>query len=132
MRFTTGDTVWDVCVWGTVIVLMSMVMSAAQYGDLYFTIITSLALVAELVLIWKTYVPLLRKVEVVNGGSDGQEDFVTVLFTANLLDYTVDDTTGDVVDGSATSPVKFAEEWSWARLTGTDNWLLEGIKVISE
>ena len=74
----------------------------------------------------------IRKVEVVNGGSDGQEDFVTVLFTANLLDYTVDDTTGDVVDGSATSPVKFAEEWSWARPTGTDNWLLEGIKVVSE
>jgi predicted lipid-binding transport protein (Tim44 family) len=74
----------------------------------------------------------IRKVEVVSCGSDGQEDFVTVLFTANLLDYTVDDRTEDVIDGSAVSPVKFAEEWTWARSTGTDNWLLEGIKVVSE
>lgn len=74
----------------------------------------------------------IRKVEVVNAGSDGVEDFVTVLFTANLLDYTVNDRTGDIIDGSATSPVKFAEEWTWARGTGTDDWLLEGIKVVSE
>ena len=74
----------------------------------------------------------IRKVEVVNGGSDGVEDFVTVLFTANLLDYTVNDRTEDIVDGSATSPVKFAEEWTWARATDTDDWLLEGIKVVSE
>ncbi len=74
----------------------------------------------------------IRKVEVVNAASDGREDFVTVLFTANLLDYTVDEKTGDLVSGSMTTPVKFAEEWTWARSTGTENWLLEGINVISE
>lgn len=72
----------------------------------------------------------IRKVEVVNAGSDGSEDFVTILFTANLLDYTVDETSGEIVSGSNTTPVKFAEEWSWARTTGTDNWLLEGINVV--
>jgi predicted lipid-binding transport protein (Tim44 family) len=70
----------------------------------------------------------IRKVEVINAGSDGKEDFVTVLFSANLLDYTVDDSSGELVDGSMTTPVKFAEEWTWARLSGTDNWKLEGIK----
>jgi predicted lipid-binding transport protein (Tim44 family) len=71
----------------------------------------------------------IRQVEIVNCGSDGKEDFVTVLFTANLLDYTVDEQSGELVSGSMTEPVKFAEEWSWARKSGTDNWLLEGIEV---
>jgi predicted lipid-binding transport protein (Tim44 family) len=70
----------------------------------------------------------VRGVEIVQAGSDGREDFVTVLFTANLLDYTVDDKTGAVVSGSITDPVKFREEWTWARPTGTQNWKLEGIK----
>ena len=71
----------------------------------------------------------IRKVEIVAAGSDGREDFVTVLFTANLLDYTVSDTSGELVEGSMTQPVKFAERWTWARPTGTDDWKLEGIEV---
>ena len=74
----------------------------------------------------------IRRLEPVNAGSDGTEDFVTVLFTANLLDYTVDETSGELVSGSMTQPVKFAEEWTWARPSGTESWLLEGIKVIEE
>ncbi|KJS02020.1 MAG: preprotein translocase subunit Tim44 [Desulfobulbaceae bacterium BRH_c16a] len=70
----------------------------------------------------------VRGVEIIQAGSDGCEDFVTVLFTANLLDYTVDDKSGELVSGSMTNPVKFQEEWTWARSTGTQNWKLEGIK----
>jgi predicted lipid-binding transport protein (Tim44 family) len=55
-------------------------------------------------------------------------DFVTVNFSANLLDYTVDDKSGDLVDGSMSNPVKFEEEWTWARPAGTQDWKLEGIK----
>ncbi len=73
----------------------------------------------------------VRKIEVVDAGSDGREDFATVLFTANLLDYTVDDKTGNLIEGSMTIPVKFEEEWTWARPTGTMNWKLEGIKVVN-
>ena len=73
----------------------------------------------------------VRKIEVVEAGSDGREDFATVLFTANLLDYTVDDKTGNLIEGSMTIPVKFEEEWTWARPTGTVNWKLEGVKVIN-
>jgi predicted lipid-binding transport protein (Tim44 family) len=29
-----------------------------------------------------------------------------------------------------TDPVKFAEEWSWARPLGTEEWKLEGIKEV--
>ncbi len=70
----------------------------------------------------------VRSVEIVEAGSDGREDFITVLFTANLLDYTVDDKSGALVFGSMTIPVKFQEEWTWARPVGSQNWKLEGIK----
>ncbi len=70
----------------------------------------------------------VREVEIVQAGSDGREDFVTVRFTANLLDYTVNDKTGELISGSMSEPVKFREEWTWARPTGTQNWKLEGIK----
>ncbi len=72
----------------------------------------------------------IRQVKVIAAGSEGNEDFVTVLFTANLLDYTVDDKSGDLISGSMTEPVKFAEEWSWARPLGTEDWKLEGIKEV--
>ncbi|HSO10067.1 MAG TPA: TIM44-like domain-containing protein [Desulfoprunum sp.] len=73
----------------------------------------------------------IRRVEITAAGSDGREDFVTVLFLANLLDYTVDEKTNDVVTGSMTTPVKFEEEWTWARPTGTQEWRLEGVKVVN-
>jgi predicted lipid-binding transport protein (Tim44 family) len=74
----------------------------------------------------------IRKVEVTDAGTVDNEDFVTVLFTANLLDYTVDDKTDDLVEGSKTTPVKFAEKWTWARPVGTEDWKLEGIKDVDE
>lgn len=70
----------------------------------------------------------VRNVKIVAAGSDGMEDFVTVLFSANLLDYTVDDKNGELLEGSMTSPVKFDEKWTWARQAGTDQWKLEGIE----
>lgn len=73
----------------------------------------------------------VRKVEVVAAGKENDEDFVTVLFTANLLDYTVDEHSGALVEGSMTDPVKFAEEWTWARPVGTEAWKLEGLKVVN-
>jgi predicted lipid-binding transport protein (Tim44 family) len=73
----------------------------------------------------------IRKVELVDAGSDGKEDFATVLFTANLLDYTVDEKTNELVDGSMTSPIKFEEQWTWARPVGTQDWKLEGLSVVN-
>ena len=70
----------------------------------------------------------VRNLEIVQAGSDGQEDFVTVHFSANLLDYTVVDKSGELVEGSMTNPVKFDEQWTWARPVGSDDWKLEGIK----
>lgn len=73
----------------------------------------------------------IRKVELVDAGSDGREDYAAVLFTANLLDYTVDEKNDEVVEGSMTTPVKFEEQWTWARPSGTQDWKLEGITVVN-
>ncbi len=71
----------------------------------------------------------VRSVELVAAGSDGQEDFVTIHFTASLLDYTEDEKTGEVLSGSTIDPVKFDEKWTWARPVRTENWRLEGIEA---
>jgi predicted lipid-binding transport protein (Tim44 family) len=69
----------------------------------------------------------VRKIDLVNAGVQEGEIFVTVKFTANLLDYTVDEHTGAVVSGDRENPVKFEEDWSFACPVGTRNWKLEGI-----
>ena len=71
----------------------------------------------------------VRKAEIVEAGSVNGEDFVTLLFTANLLDYTVNEKSGEVLEGSMTEPVKFAEKWTWARPVNTEAWLLEGVEL---
>jgi predicted lipid-binding transport protein (Tim44 family) len=71
----------------------------------------------------------VRKAEIVEAGSVNGEDFVTILFTANLLDYTVDEKSGELLEGSMTEPVKFAEKWTWARPVNTEAWLLEGVEL---
>ena len=40
-------------------------------------------------------------------------------FTANLLDYTVDEASGKVLEGDSSEPVKFDEKWAFARAQGT-------------
>ena len=71
----------------------------------------------------------VRSIEIVDMGMEGQEEYINVLFTANLLDYTVDESSGSVVKGDSTDPVKFQEYWTFARPVGSPLWKLEGIKV---
>jgi predicted lipid-binding transport protein (Tim44 family) len=54
-------------------------------------------------------------------------DYITVLFYANLLDYTTSDATGEVVDGSKIEPVKFEEYWTFTRTAGSNSWKLSAI-----
>jgi predicted lipid-binding transport protein (Tim44 family) len=71
----------------------------------------------------------VRKVEITETWQEMGQDFVTVLFTANLLDYTVDDKTGQVVEGDRMSPVKFQEFWTFCRNVGSGSaWRLSAIE----
>ncbi|MDP2106706.1 MAG: Tim44 domain-containing protein [Desulfobulbaceae bacterium] len=73
----------------------------------------------------------VRSVDLVDAGMDGNEEFVSLLFKANLLDYTVDENSGAVVEGSMTTPVKFAEQWTWTRMPGQVDWKLAGVDIKS-
>jgi predicted lipid-binding transport protein (Tim44 family) len=69
----------------------------------------------------------VRNVEISEVWQESGQDFLTVLFTANLLDYTTDEATGAVVEGSKTEPVKFGEFWTFARPVGDNPWQLSAI-----
>jgi len=70
----------------------------------------------------------VRKVEPCEVWQEMGKDYVTVLFTANLLDYTVDEKTGQVVRGDRLNPVKFEEFWTFVRDVGTEQWKLSAIQ----
>jgi len=69
----------------------------------------------------------VRSADVTEAWQEGGNDFITVKFYANLLDYTIDDVTGQVVEGSKTDPVKFEEYWTFTRPVGGSAWQLSAI-----
>ncbi len=69
----------------------------------------------------------VRSVEITEAWQEQGQDFITVLFYANLLDYVVDETNGQVVSGSKTDPVKFQEYWTFTRNVGSNPWQLSAI-----
>ena len=71
----------------------------------------------------------VRSVDITEAWQEEGKDFITVLFYANLLDYTVDKTTGAVISGSKTEPVKFREFWTFMRpVGGRGTWQLSAIQ----
>jgi predicted lipid-binding transport protein (Tim44 family) len=74
----------------------------------------------------------VRKVEMSEAWQEEGKDYVTVLFTANLLDYVVDDRSGEVVEGDRLNPTKFQEFWTFCRDVGTGNWQLCAINQPGE
>jgi predicted lipid-binding transport protein (Tim44 family) len=69
----------------------------------------------------------VRSVDVVEAWQESGRDYITVRFYANLLDYTINETTGQVVSGSKTEPVKFEEYWTFTRPVGSNPWQLSAI-----
>jgi predicted lipid-binding transport protein (Tim44 family) len=69
-------------------------------------------------------------VEIAEAWQEGGEDFITVRFLANLLDYTIDEHNGDVVSGSRIEPVKFEEYWTFTRQVGSPPWKLSAINQV--
>jgi len=72
----------------------------------------------------------VRSVEIVELWQEGGEDYITVKLYANLLDYTIDEQTGQVVSGSRTEPVKFNEYWTFTRPVGDYSWKLSAISQV--
>jgi predicted lipid-binding transport protein (Tim44 family) len=69
----------------------------------------------------------VRSVEPVEAWQEQGLDYINARIYANLLDYTSDDATGAVVEGSKTEPVKFEEYWTFVRPVGNNPWQLSAI-----
>lgn len=69
----------------------------------------------------------VRSVETVEAWQEDHRDFVTVRFLANLLDYTVNEESGQIVAGSRVEPVRFEEYWTFVRPTARGPWQLSAI-----
>jgi predicted lipid-binding transport protein (Tim44 family) len=69
----------------------------------------------------------VRNVEAVEAWQESGQDYITALIYANLLDYTTDATSGAVISGSKTDPVKFEEYWTFTRPVGNNPWRLSAI-----
>jgi predicted lipid-binding transport protein (Tim44 family) len=70
----------------------------------------------------------VRSVDLVEVWQETGSDYVTVKFLANLLDYTVDEVTGQVISGSKIDPIKFEEYWTFTRPVGNHPWKLSAIQ----
>jgi predicted lipid-binding transport protein (Tim44 family) len=72
----------------------------------------------------------VRSVELTEAWQESGQDFATVHFLANLLDYTTDEG-GQVLEGSRVEPVKFEEFWTFTRPVGSNPWRLSAIQQAS-
>jgi len=70
----------------------------------------------------------VRSVDITEAWQESGTDFITARIYANLLDYHVDETSGQVVEGSKTDPVKFEEYWTFTRPVGNNPWQLSAIQ----
>jgi predicted lipid-binding transport protein (Tim44 family) len=69
----------------------------------------------------------VRSVDITEAWQESGSDFITVRIYANLLDFTEDETNGQLVSGSKTEPVKFEEYWTFTRAVGDNAWQLSAI-----
>jgi predicted lipid-binding transport protein (Tim44 family) len=71
----------------------------------------------------------VRRAEVSEAWQEGGRDYVTVLIAATMLDYTVDDATGAVVEGSRTATQSIEDFWTFTRPVGNNPWKLSAIQT---
>ena len=70
----------------------------------------------------------IRRAEVSEAWQESGQDYVTVYLAGSLVDYTVDDASGGVIEGNRASQ-DFAEFWTFARPVGPTTWKLSAIQT---
>jgi predicted lipid-binding transport protein (Tim44 family) len=70
----------------------------------------------------------LRESDITEVWTESGEDYITVRLQANLLDYTVDGKSGEVVSGSDSQPIEFEEYWTFTRPVGPNAWRLTAVQ----
>ena len=70
----------------------------------------------------------IRRAEVSEAWQESGQDYVTVYLAGSLVDYTVDDASGALVEGNRASQ-DFEEFWTFARPVGPNAWKLSAIQT---
>ena len=70
----------------------------------------------------------LRGSEITEAWTENGQDYITVRLHANLLDYTVDQKSGNVVSGNNSDPIEFEEYWTFTRPVGPNPWKLTAVQ----
>ena len=70
----------------------------------------------------------LRESEITEAWTENGQDYITVRLHANLLDYTVDQKSGNVVSGNNAEPIEFEEYWTFSRPVGPNPWKLTAVQ----
>jgi predicted lipid-binding transport protein (Tim44 family) len=71
----------------------------------------------------------IRRAEVSEAWQERGRDYVTVFIAATMVDYTVEDATGAVVDGSRTATQSIEDYWTFTRPVGNNPWKLSAIQA---
>lgn len=70
----------------------------------------------------------IRRSEITEAWQETGRDYVTVYLAGSLVDYTLDDKSGAVVEGSATARQSIEEFWTFSRPVGPNPWRLSAIQ----
>jgi predicted lipid-binding transport protein (Tim44 family) len=70
----------------------------------------------------------IRRSEITEAWQESGRDYVTVYLEGSLVDYTIEDKTGAVVEGSATARQSIEEFWTFSRPVGPNAWRLSAIQ----
>ncbi len=69
----------------------------------------------------------ILQLEIAESWQEEGHDFITVTYEASLLDYVVSESSGEVLEGNSSEPVRFIEHWTWVRSSGPGRWFLSAI-----
>jgi predicted lipid-binding transport protein (Tim44 family) len=72
----------------------------------------------------------VRSVDITESWNEGGYDCITARIYATILDYTIDERNGEVIEGSKTEPVKFEELWTFEKSSGGSGWQLSAINQL--
>jgi len=70
----------------------------------------------------------VRRAEATEAWQEAGQDYVTVYLAGTIVDYTVDDASGAVVEGERASQ-EFEEYWTFSRPVGPNAWKLSAIQT---
>jgi predicted lipid-binding transport protein (Tim44 family) len=69
------------------------------------------------------------RAEITEAWQESGRDYVTAYITGSMVDYTVDDVSDGLVEGSRTTPRAVEEFWTFTRPAGLNFWMLSAIQT---